>query len=185
MLKGRIKKSLVSLPSDYHHHSPFLSHNVSISNNDSVCILKVVDIKEDLNSLGPKMEEFRSVCRQLQSQLKKIPDCSETPFEMEADALVDSWLDVRIWKTLFTSTMCCSVILVSWQICVSLWQVSEKTDCYMDNLRVGLELWEKQLVLGGEVESWTSTKLIIFSESHPFSSETEVDIMKVCLQKNC
>ncbi len=79
--------------------------------------------------------------------------------------------------------MCCSVILVSWQICVSLWQVSEKTDCYMDNLRVGLELWEKQLVLGGEVESWTSTKLIIFSESHPFSSETEVDIMKVCLQK--
>lgn len=45
------------------------------------------------------MEEFRSVCRQLQSQLKKIPDCSETPFETEADALVDSWLDVRIWKT--------------------------------------------------------------------------------------
>lgn len=55
----------------------------------------------------------------------------------------------------------------------------------MDNLRVGLELWEKQLVLGGEVDSWTSTKLIIFSESHPFSSETEVDSMKVCLQKNC
>jgi len=45
------------------------------------------------------MEEFRSVCRQLQSQLKKIPDCSETPFEIEADALVDSWLDVSIWKT--------------------------------------------------------------------------------------
>ena len=41
------------------------------------------------------MEEFRTVCRQLQSQLKKIPDCSETPFEAEADALVDSWLDVR------------------------------------------------------------------------------------------
>lgn len=53
----------------------------------------------------------------------------------------------------------------------------------MDNLRVGLELWEKQLVLGGEVDSWTSTKLIIFSESHPFSSETEVLSMKVCLHK--
>ncbi|XP_067242791.1 nesprin-2 isoform X14 [Chanodichthys erythropterus] len=112
-------------------------------------LAKVVGIKEDLNGLGPKMEEFRSVCRQLQSQLKKIPDCSETPFETEADALVDSWLDV-----------------------------SEKTDSYMDNLRVGLELWEKQLVLGGEVDSWTSTKLIIFSESHPFSSETEVLSMK-------
>uniref|UniRef100_A0A9J7YPI6 Nesprin-2-like n=1 Tax=Cyprinus carpio carpio TaxID=630221 RepID=A0A9J7YPI6_CYPCA len=112
-------------------------------------LAKVVAIKDDLNSLGPKMEEFRSVCRQLQSQLKKIPDCSETPFEMEADALVDSWLDV-----------------------------SEKTDSYMDNLRGGLELWEKQLVLGGEVDSWTSTKLIIFSESHPFSSETEVVSMR-------
>lgn len=59
-------------------------------------LLQVVGIKEDLNGLGPKMEEFRSVCRQLQSQLKKIPDCSETPFEIEADALVDSWLDVSI-----------------------------------------------------------------------------------------
>lgn len=66
---------------------------------------------------------------------------------------------------------------------MSFWQVSEKTDSYMDNLRVGLELWEKQLVLGGEVDSWTSTKLIVFSESHPFSSETEVLSMKVCLHK--
>lgn len=57
--------------------------------------------------------------------------------------------------------------------------MSEKTDSYMDNLRVGLELWEKQLTLGGEVDSWTSTKLIIFSESHPFTSESEVLSMKV------
>lgn len=62
----------------------------------NMCIfsVQVCLIKDDLSGLGPKMEEFRSVCRQLQSQLKKIPDCSETPFETEADALVDSWLDV-------------------------------------------------------------------------------------------
>jgi len=73
--------------------------------------------------------------------------------------------------------------MTSWLICVFLSQVSEKTDGYMDNLRLGLELWEKQLVLGGEVDSWTSTKLIIFSESHPFSSETEILSMKVFLHK--
>ncbi|TRY90471.1 hypothetical protein DNTS_015631 [Danionella cerebrum] len=112
-------------------------------------IAKVIDIKEDLSGLGPKMEEFRSVCRLLQSQLKTIPDCSEIPFETEADALVDTWLDV-----------------------------SEKTDSYLDNLRVGLELWEKQLVLGGEVDSWASDKLMNFSESHPFNSEEDVLSMK-------
>lgn len=40
------------------------------------------------------MEELRSVCRQLQSQLKNFPDCCETSFEVEADALMDNWLDV-------------------------------------------------------------------------------------------
>lgn len=40
------------------------------------------------------MEEMRSVCRQLQSQLKNFPDCCETSFEAEADALMDNWLDV-------------------------------------------------------------------------------------------
>ena len=56
---------------------------------------QVRGIKDELGGLGAKMEEIRAVCRQLQSHLKKIPDCKETPFEGEADALVDTWLDVR------------------------------------------------------------------------------------------
>lgn len=56
--------------------------------------LQVSDIKEELASLGEHMEEMRSVCRQLQSQLKNFPDCCETSFEAEADALMDNWLDV-------------------------------------------------------------------------------------------
>ncbi|TSV02080.1 Nesprin-2 [Bagarius yarrelli] len=112
-------------------------------------IAKVHVIKEDLNGLGPKIEEFRAVCRQLRFHLKKLPDCSEMPFEAEADALVDSWLDI-----------------------------SEKTDSYMDSLHMGLELWEKQLMLGEELEVWTSAKLSHFAESHPFSCENEVLEMK-------
>lgn len=58
---------------------------------------QVFDIKEGLAGLGETIEEMRSVCRQLQSELKKLPDCSETSFEAEADALMDNWLDVSMF----------------------------------------------------------------------------------------
>lgn len=57
--------------------------------------------------------------------------------------------------------------------------MTEKTDAYMDNLKVALELFEKQLMLGGEVESWAVAKLTLFAESHPFSNERQVLAMRV------
>ena len=57
--------------------------------------VQVSNIKEGLGGVGERMEEIKGVCRQLQSQLKNFPDCSETPFEAEADTLMDNWLDVR------------------------------------------------------------------------------------------
>ncbi|KAG7466266.1 hypothetical protein MATL_G00163020 [Megalops atlanticus] len=108
-------------------------------------IATVRGIKEDLGGLGEGVEEIRGVCRQLQSLLKKIPECADAPFESEADALVDRWLDV-----------------------------SEKTDSHMDNLRVGLEMWDKLQMLGGEVDSWMGSKMSIFAERHPFQCEEEV-----------
>lgn len=58
-------------------------------------------------------------------------------------------------------------------------KVSEKTDSYVDNLRMGLEVWEKQLMLGGELEVWAAAKLGLFAESDPFSSEKEIFETKV------
>lgn len=58
-------------------------------------------------------------------------------------------------------------------------QVTEKTDAYMDNLRVALELWEKQLIVGGEVDTWAGAKLVLFAESHPFNNEQQVLAMRV------
>ena len=58
-------------------------------------------------------------------------------------------------------------------------QVTEKTEAYVDNLQVGLELWEKQLMLGGEVDSWAGAKLALFAESHPFHNEQQVLAMRV------
>lgn len=62
---------------------------------------------------------------------------------------------------------------------LALLQVTEKTDAYLDNLRVGLELWEKQLMLGGEVDNWAGAKLALFAESHPFHTEQHVLHMRV------
>ncbi|KAI4900991.1 hypothetical protein NFI96_032985 [Prochilodus magdalenae] len=106
---------------------------------------RVSSVKSDLSALGDGVEEFRSVCRQLQSQMKKIPDCPDTPFESEADALMDRWLDV-----------------------------TERTDCCLDNLQIGLSLWEKLLVLAGEVDGWTTRKLMVLAQSQPFQTEEEV-----------
>ena len=63
---------------------------------NTCAFIQVCNIKEELGSLGGQMEEMRSVCKQLQSELKKFPDCRETPFEAEADTLMDNWLDVCI-----------------------------------------------------------------------------------------
>lgn len=65
--------------------------------NFNLCtFIQVRDIKEELGGLGPRMEDMRGVSRQLQTQLKKFPECSETSFEGEADTLMDSWLDVSV-----------------------------------------------------------------------------------------
>ncbi|XP_061531422.1 uncharacterized protein syne2b isoform X2 [Phycodurus eques] len=128
-----------------------ISEQASYMGKDNLhkIITKVQDIKKELSGLSEQMDEMRGVCRQLQSQLKKFPDCREAPFEAEADTLMDTWLDI-----------------------------TEKIDTYMDNLQVGLELWNKQLMLGGEIDSWTACKLALFAESHPFHSRQQVLAMK-------
>ncbi|XP_068456286.1 nesprin-2 [Clinocottus analis] len=128
-----------------------ISEQASYLSKDNLqrSIVRVREVKQGLGGVGVHMDELRAVCRQLQTQLKKFPDCSETPFEAEADALMDNWLDV-----------------------------TEKTDAYMDNLQVGLELWDKQLMLGEEVDGWAGAKLSMFSESHPFHNEQQVLAMR-------
>ncbi|GAA6103692.1 nesprin-2 [Tachysurus ichikawai] len=112
-------------------------------------ITRVNTIKSDLSALGDGVEEFRAVCRQLHSRIRNIPDCPDAPFESEADALMDRWLDV-----------------------------SERTDCHFDNLQIGLSLWDKLLLLAREVESWTNIKIREFAQPHPFQTEQDVLAMQ-------
>ncbi|XP_043093802.1 nesprin-2 isoform X3 [Puntigrus tetrazona] len=117
--------------------------------NLQLLISKVTSIKSDLSGLGDGVEEFRAVCRQLQSVMRRIPDCADAPFESEADTLMDRWLDV-----------------------------TEKTDCHLDNLQAGFCLWEKLLLLAGEVEGWSIQKLMTLAESQPFQTEQDVSAMQ-------
>ncbi|KAJ8410368.1 hypothetical protein AAFF_G00203490 [Aldrovandia affinis] len=112
-------------------------------------IAKVHGIKEDLAGLAGGVDEIWGVCRQLHSQLREFPDCSDAPFESEAHDLVDRWLDV-----------------------------TEKAESHMDSLQVGMALWMKLLELGGEVERWTGDKLAVLTEGRPFHSKQEVQALQ-------
>ncbi|XP_035851599.1 nesprin-2 [Sander lucioperca] len=106
---------------------------------------KVEEIKAELTGLGDGIEEVRIVCRQLHTHLRQIPECTIIPFEDEADAIMDRWLDI-----------------------------SERTDSHLENLRIGLTLWDGVLQLGAEVESWAANKLAVFAQSPSFQTEDNI-----------
>ncbi|XP_029351666.1 nesprin-2a isoform X2 [Echeneis naucrates] len=110
---------------------------------------KVQERKAELTSLTDGVEEVRNVCRQLHSHLRQIPGCTIAPFEREADALMDSWLDI-----------------------------SERTDSHLENLDLGLSLWDGVLQLGAEVKNWTTSKLAVFAQTPSFQSEDDITTLQ-------
>ncbi|XP_029984215.1 nesprin-2a [Sphaeramia orbicularis] len=110
---------------------------------------KVQEVKAELNGLGDRIEEVRSVCRQLYTHLRQIPDCVFIPFEEEADALMDRWLDI-----------------------------SERADSHLENLHLSLTRWDGVLQLGAEVESWTINKLSVFAQSPSFQTEEDIKALQ-------
>lgn len=142
---------------------------------------QVTSIKSELNGLGDGLEEFRAVCRQLQSQMKMIPDCADAPFESEADTLMDRWLDVcfPVFNYTICSVICNTACVTINLLQLFLLQVTEKTDCHLENLGAGFSLWEKLLLLAGEVEGWSAQKMKSLAQTHPFQTEQDVSAMQV------
>lgn len=60
-------------------------------------------------------------------------------------------------------------------------QISERTDSYLDNIHLGLTLWDGVLKLGAEVESWTANKLAVFTQSPSFQTDEDIRAFKVKL----
>ncbi|XP_063350729.1 nesprin-2 [Pelmatolapia mariae] len=110
---------------------------------------KVQETKAELNSLGDSIEEVRSVCRQLHTHLRQIPECTCIPFESEADALMDHWLDL-----------------------------SERTESCLENLHLALTLWDGVLQQGSEVERWTSDKVAVFAQCPSFQCEDDIKALQ-------
>lgn len=78
------------------------------------------ETKAELSGLGGRIEEVRSVCRQLHAHLRRIPECILVPFEGEADALMDRWLDVSSFNLKFqvSSTKHTSYVSVILTACI-------------------------------------------------------------------
>ncbi|KAM4521617.1 nesprin-2a isoform 3-T4 [Odontesthes bonariensis] len=110
---------------------------------------RVQETKAELNGLGDNIEEVRSVCRHLHTRLRQIPGCTAVSFESEADALMDRWLDL-----------------------------SERTDCHLENLHLCVSLWEGVLQLGAEVGSWTDGKLAAFAQCPSFQTEDDIKALQ-------
>ncbi|XP_014270043.3 nesprin-2a isoform X9 [Maylandia zebra] len=110
---------------------------------------KVQETKAELNSLGDGIEEVRSVCRQLHTHLRQIPECTCIPFESEADAVMDHWLDL-----------------------------SERTESCLENLHLALTLWDGVLQQGSEVERWTSDKVAVFAQCPSFQCEDDIKTLQ-------
>lgn len=61
----------------------------------------------------------------------------------------------------------------------ALLQVSEKTDSSLEDLDLGLTLWDGVLQLSAEVENWTAGKLSVFARSPSFSTEEDIAALRV------
>lgn len=62
---------------------------------------------------------------------------------------------------------------------LALSQVSERTDSGLEDLDLGLTLWDGVLQLAAEVESWTAGKLSALARSPSFSAEEDIVALRV------
>lgn len=62
---------------------------------------------------------------------------------------------------------------------LALSQVSERTDSGLEDLGLGLTLWDGVLQLAAEVESWTAGQLSALARSPSFSAEEDIVDLRV------
>ncbi|XP_025025751.1 nesprin-2, partial [Python bivittatus] len=89
-------------------------------------ISKVNMAKEEFNNYSEDVDRLSQMCKNLQCQLNKMKSFEEPPFEKEANAIVDRWLDVN-----------------------------ERTENYCENLERALALWDKLLNLSNLIDEWS------------------------------
>ncbi|XP_075804010.1 nesprin-2 isoform X6 [Microtus pennsylvanicus] len=104
-------------------------------------VAEVETVKEEFNEHLEVVDKINQICKNLQYHLNKMKTFEEPPFEKEANAIVDRWLDVN-----------------------------EKTEEYGENLGRALALWDKLFNLKNSIDEWTE-KILGKLESHQLTAE--------------
>ncbi|KAM9294370.1 nesprin-2 [Gastrophryne carolinensis] len=98
---------------------------------------KVQDMKQEYDGHSEGVEELSSICKKLQSQIHKIKSFEESPFQDEANTIIDK----------------CSVLKENVFL-----QITEKLDNYNENLGSIIHRWSKIQNLSNNIEQWSKMK---------------------------
>ncbi|XP_075782511.1 nesprin-2 isoform X2 [Pelodiscus sinensis] len=125
-----------------------LSQQTSYMGKDNLqrMIAKIEVVKEEFNDHSEDVEKINQICKNLHFQLNKMRSFEESPFQNEADIIVDRWLDIN-----------------------------EKTENYCDNLGRALALWDKLINLFSKTDSWANTQLRSIEE-HQLTEEEVTEL---------
>lgn len=71
-------------------------HGLNMSKYIFCCFffLQIETVKEEFNEHLEVVDKINQICKNLQYHLNKMKTFEEPPFEKEANAIVDRWLDV-------------------------------------------------------------------------------------------
>ncbi|XP_066485712.1 nesprin-2 isoform X2 [Tiliqua scincoides] len=109
-----------------------LSQQASYMGKDNLqrIIANVSMVKSEFSNHSEDVDRINQICKNLQIQLNKMKSFEEPPFENEANAIVDRWLDIN-----------------------------ERTENYCDNLGRALALWDKLLNFSSVIDGWLNAEL--------------------------
>ncbi|XP_051003413.1 nesprin-2 [Acomys russatus] len=109
-----------------------ISQQASYMGRDNVKkkIAEIETVKEEFSEHLEVVDKINQICKNLQYHLNKMKTFEEPPFEKEANAIVDRWLDIN-----------------------------EKTEEYGENLGRALALWDKLFNLKNNIDEWTEKVL--------------------------
>lgn len=108
--KKRLNTELKNRNTDQKYVDWFWIPYADLQSRLGMCACQVQETKAELIDLGDRIEEVRSICKQLQTQLRHIPECNLVSFEGVADTLMDRWLDVssfHLWPSFVHPSCCC------------------------------------------------------------------------------
>uniref|UniRef100_E9QP46 Nesprin-2 n=1 Tax=Mus musculus TaxID=10090 RepID=E9QP46_MOUSE len=104
-------------------------------------IAEIETVKEEFSDHLEVVDKINQICKNLQYHLNKMKTFEDPPFEKEANAIVDRWLDIN-----------------------------EKTEEYGENLGRALALWDKLFIIKNNIDEWTE-QILGKAESHELTEE--------------